>query len=307
MAIANTLKPYISVGQAARQLFQDTVDDFYDDFDSHLFVRGQPGVGKTYYVTYAADQRNIGLVHFEGSTTRWHFMKKMACSLKAAGWPTAGSIDGEDFDADDLPKVVVYIDDCPNVFESDFIDTLKIALEQEMSDKLVYNTSLGGQYKQCEIYEKEAIDHFRQEGEPGFTMRFYGRVKFIFTMNHALANDLTINEYKKNNKNPSLKVLNQLEDKYAIFSRVEYRDLHMSKNEYWGWIADLIYNNKLLPGATQSDMDEMLEWVYSNWDNLKDKSVRMVKQKLWKDMAKAKTRPNYDYKSRWHTLVRSGE
>jgi hypothetical protein len=31
----------------------------------------------------------------------------------------------------------------------------------------------------------------------------------------------------------------------------------------------------------------------------------MVKHKLWKDLSKAKTRKNHDYRSRWQSLVKA--
>jgi hypothetical protein len=78
----------------------------------------------------------------------------------------------------------------------------------------------------------------------------------------------------------------------------------MAKNEYWGWIADLVLNHNILPNATQNDKEEMLEFLHEHWENLKDKSVRMVKQKLWKDLEKSKHRPGHDYKGRWKQLIR---
>ena len=303
MTIANTIKPYIAVGHQKRINFEDIVDDFFVDFDTHLYIRGQAGVGKTFTVTAKANQHNAILCHIEGNITRWLFMKKLAVYLYNAGWPSADMVEGRDFEAEDLPKVVVYIDDCPAIFNGDFIDTMKIALEKDQSDKLVYNSSLGAQYKQSEVFEKEAIDHFRKSLEPGFSVPFYDRVKFIFTMNHALATELDVSEAKKSSK--SMKIQNDLEDRYAIFSRLDYQDLYMDKNEYWGWIADLVLNTGMLPTATQNDKEEMLAWLYDNWASLKDKSVRMVKQKLWKDLYKAKNRPNHDYRSRWQSLVKS--
>ncbi len=302
MTIPKHLTPYISVGSQTRSTFEEIIEDFYDDFDTHLYIRGQAGVGKTFTVLREAQKRNVLLCHFEGNITRWAMMKKIAVYLHHAGWPAAEQVEGTDFDAEDLPQVVIYCDDVSSLFEKDFVDTMKIALEEESSDKLVYGSSLGAQYKQAEPFERAAIDHFRTPTESGFTMKFYGRVKFIFTMNHALANDIEVEEAKKSKK--SLKIINDLEDRYALFSRMKYQDLHMNKNEYWGWIADLVINHNILPNATQTDKEEMLVWLYDNWEKLKDKSVRMVKQKLWKDMEKAKNRPGHDYKSRWYQLVK---
>ena len=302
MKLDKTLIPYITVGQNKRTEFEQIIDDFFDDFDTHLYIRGQAGVGKTHTVTHKADTRNIVLCHFEGNVSRWAFMKKLACTLHAAGWPANDTNPKDWIDPENLPKVVVYCDDLQTLFDPDFVDTMKIALDLDQADKLVYGASLGAQYKQAEPFERAAIDNFRVDGEPGFKIPFYGRVKFIFTMNHALATALDVEEAKKAKK--SMKIINELEDRYAIFSRLTYQDQFMAKNEYWGWIADLVINHNIFPNATQDDRVEMLSFLHEHWENLKDKSVRMVKQKLWKDMEKAKHRPGHDYKGRWKQLIR---
>lgn len=304
--LSNSLNVYIPVGAQKRQEFEMQVDDFIDDFDFHLYLRGQPGVGKTRYVKQACDNGNVVLCHIEGKVTRWYFLKKLALYLYNAGWPTPDKRPGVDFDPEELPKVVVAFDDVPTIFDPDFIDMLKIGLEEEESDKMTYQVSLGGQYAQAEPYEKVAIDHFREEGSPGFTLNFYGMVKFVFMMNHALADEHDVEMYKKHNKNPSQGILTKMNDQAALMTRLQYKDLHMTKDEYWGWIADLVVNHNVCTGATKQDQDEMLEWLYSNWDNLREKSVRLVKQKLWKDLAKSKKRANHDYRARWNTIVKQG-
>ena len=295
----------IPVGQIQRQKFETIIEDFYDDFDFHLYLRGQPGVGKTRYVKLVADRDNIILLHLEGNVTRWLFNKKLAVYLKNAGWPSANAIPGVDFDPEDLPKVVVAFDDVPTIFDPEFIKDLIIGLEEEVSDKIKYQTSLGGQYKQAEPYEREAIDHFRKDGEPGFEMNFYGRVKFIFMMNHALADEADTEAYKKHNKMPSRNVLARLESEAALHTRLQYNDIHLSKDKYWGWIADLVYNTSIVDGATIDDKDEMMTWLWDKWEALQEKSVRVVKQKLWKDLNKAKSRPDFDYKGRWENLIKT--
>lgn len=294
----------IPVGQIQRKNFEQLIEDFYDDFDFHLYLRGQPGVGKTRYVKLVADRDNIILLHLEGNVTRWLFYKKLAVYLKQAGWPSSNAIPGVDFDPEDLPKIVVAFDDVPSIFDPDFIKDLIIGLEEEVSDKMKYQTSLGGQYKQAEPYEREAIDHFRKDGEPGFEMNFYGRVKFIFMMNHALGDEADTEAYKKHNKNPSRGVLSRLESEAALHTRLQYKDIHLSKDKYWGWIADLVYNTSIIDGATDADKDDMMTWLWDKWEALQEKSVRVVKQKLWKDLNKSKTRPDFDYKSRWENLIK---
>ena len=252
--IPNNLRPYVQVGANKRSQFQELVDDFFNDFDFHLWLRGQPGVGKTYYTKRAADKAGVVLVHIEGMATRWLFLKKMAVYLHQAGWP---------------------------------------------------DPSLGGQYKQCEPHEKEAIDHFKNIKDPGFEMDFYGRVKFIFTMNHALHDEADLKAYKKKmGLKASKSTVDKIEEQAALGTRMQYQDLHMSKDEYWGWIADVVLNTNACAGATNKNKEEMLSWLYDNWPNLREHSVRFVVQKMWKDLNKSKSRKNHDYKSRWMNAIK---
>ena len=302
--IPNNLRPYVQVGANKRSQFQELVDDFFKDFDFHLWLRGQPGVGKTYYTKRAADKAGVVLVHIEGMATRWLFLKKMAVYLHQAGWPDPNNMP-KNFDPKKLPKVCVYMDDCSSIFKSDFIDTLKIALEEDESDKITYNTSLAGQYKQSEPHEREAIDHFKNIKDPGFQMNFYGRVKFIFTMNHSLHDEADLKAYKKKMGLKAAKsVVDKIEEQAALGTRLQYQDLHMSKDEYWGWIADVVLNTNACAGATKKNKEEMLSWLYDNWPNLREHSVRFVVQKMWKDLNKSKSRKNHDYKSRWMNAIK---
>jgi len=304
MAINANLKPYISVGKSKRILTENIVEDFFDDFDSHTYLRGQPGVGKTHIVTTTAENKNAVLLQVDGNITKWAFTKLLSVYLYNAGWPRSDTKPTQK-QIDALPNVVVFMDDCPNALDGDFIDTMKIGLA-DISDYWPYNVSLGGQYKQSEPFEREAMDHFRTQGQVGLKMPFYDKVKFIFTMNHALISEKEVDRYvesfKAANKQPPMKTLANMQHKAALDSRVDYHDLHMTKEEYWGWIADLLLNEKILKGATKKDCEEMLQFLYDNWSTLRDKSVRMVKNKLWKNLQKSKYRKGFDYKSRWYAL-----
>jgi len=307
MAIHAHLKPYISVGKAKRTLTENIVEDFFDDFDSHIYMRGQPGVGKTHIVNTTAERKNTVVMQVDGNITRWAFTKMLAVHLYNAGWPQTEYKDQLTKEhTDKLPNVVIFMDDCPQALDGDFIDAMKIALDTDEKDYWPYNVSLGGQFKQAEEFEKNAMDNFRRDGAPGLEIPFYNKVKFIFTMNHALVSEKEVEAYKLSftaaGKQAPMKTLATMQHKAALDSRVDYHDLHMTKEEYWGWIADLLINEKILPKATKADCEEMLHFLYDNWSTLRDKSVRMVKNKLWKNLQKSKFRKGFDYKSRWYAL-----
>jgi hypothetical protein len=81
----------------------------------------------------------------------------------------------------------------------------------------------------------------------------------------------------------------------------------MDKKTYWGWICDVVWHNPttMCVGATEDQRYEMMTWLWDKWEALQEKSVRVVKQKLWKDLNKAKSRPDFDYKGRWENLIKT--
>lgn len=302
--LPSKLLPYITIGHNTRQAFVDRIDEFFDDFDSHLYIRGQAGIGKTYTVTTKAAEKGIDLCLFSGNVTLFSFAKQLAVSCYIAGWP--GVDDDPKVWAEQNPdtKVVVYIDDCTTLYEANMLSMLKIALEDRSSDKFSYGSSLGAQVKQANPLEQEAIAHFIKNNKAGFEIPFHNRVKFIFTMNRELSNLLHVT--KARNTNKSFKAVGDYEDRYAIFSRVDYEDLYLEKNEYWGWIADLLLNENILEGATVEQCEEILYFCYQNWEKLTDMSVRSVHNKLWRPMKKHLKNPNnprYNYLNKWDDLV----
>jgi hypothetical protein len=272
---------FLIKGQDYRQLFLSAVNEFFDDQDHHLYIPGQPGVGKSYTVETIADKKNIKMVTLKGDMKPWAFIKTIAVAVYLA-----------------QPKefVAVYIDDMNGLFtpSTGFLDMFKIAMDKNSGDRLEYNTSLGAQVSQAETLEQEAIEHWKSmyPDRTGFIVPFDGRVKFIFTMNTPLATAQDLNQYAIGS--PKWVPLN---NKHAIYSRVTYEDLIMDQETYWGWIADVVWNTNMCIGATEDQKAEMLHWLWDNWTQVKETSVRFVEDKLWRYMAKYANKR--DYRARW--------
>ena len=274
---------YLTKGQDYRKMFTEAVDEFFEDQDHHLYIAGQPGVGKTFTVEKLAEEKNIKMLSIKGNMSPWAFVKLIAVGVYLL-----------------KPKefLAVYIDDMNDLFvpSKGFLDMFKIAMDSKAKggDCLQYNVSLGAQYTQAEDLEKEAIDHWKNmdPNRTGFIVPFDGRVKFIFTMNTPLATKQDMEKYETG----SSKWV-PLNNKHAIYSRVTPEDLIMDQETYWGWIADVVWNDNMCQGATDDQKAEMLDWLWDNWDNAKETSVRFVEDKLWRYMAKY---PNKrDYRARW--------
>lgn len=299
--IPSSIVPYIELGKLKRKSFINRVDEFFDDFDAHVYIRGQAGIGKTHAVTEAAKARDIVVCSISGKISAWLLVKKIAVACHLAGWP--GVDEDPELWAQENPdaRVIVYVDDCKTLFKDEMIDVLKIALENRSSDRIVYGASLGAQLKQAAPHEQAAIAHFIREDESGFEIPFHNRVKFIFTMNRELCNLQDVTRARKADK--SMTAIGNLEDRYAIFSRLDYEDLYLDKNEYWGWIADLVLNENILESATVDQCEEILMFCYYNWDKLADMSVRSVVNKLWLPLSKFAKDPEYNYLDKWQKLV----
>lgn len=273
---------YLQLGQDYRSLFTSAVNEFFQDKDHNLYIPGQPGVGKSWTVEHIADQHNVKMVTLKGDMKVWAFIKTVAVAVYL--------LKPNEF-------LAIYIDDMNGLFtpSTGFLDIFKIAMDKNSGDRIEYNTSLGAQVSQAEEIEQEAIAHWKSlsPDRTGFIIPFDGRVKFIFTMNTPLATKQDLDQYPVG----SAKWI-PLNNKHAIYSRVSYEDLIMDQQTYWGWIADVVWNEPTMcVGATEDQRAEMLRWLWDNWTNAKETSVRFVEDKLWRYMAKYPAKK--DYLARW--------
>lgn len=274
-------------GQDYRALFTENVDDFFKRMRHHLYVAGQPGVGKTYTVeALAKNYPSVFLLTLKGKMTPWAFMKQVAVTL---------------YKLPKSMKLAIYIDDMNEIFKSnsDFIDMFKIAMDKTSGDRLEYNTSLGSQYAACEDVEKAAIDFFKAQDpdRTGFVIPFGGRVKFIFTMNTPLPGAQEMAREKQGSDRWI-----KLNNRSAIRSRVNYEDLVMDKDTHWGWIADVVWSETktMCAGASVEQRYEMLSWLWDNWESVSEHSLRFVEEKMWDIMEQYPDRTAY--RRRWEKL-----
>lgn len=273
-------------GKNYRDLFVEYVEEFFQDRDHHLYVAGQPGVGKTWTVDRIAEMhKDIVLLPINGAMRPWAFIKMMAVAVYK------------------LPKngiLIPFIDDKNDIFKSnsEYLDMFKIAMDKS-KDRIEYNTSLGAQYQTAEEIEREAIDYFKSlnPDRTGFVIPFNNRVKFVFTMNTPLPDK---NELAKSGKVGSDAWI-KCNNRHAIYTRVRYENLIMNKETYWGWMADVVWHDPdMCKGATEDQRYEMLTWMWDNWDVATETNLRFIEDKLWTTMRKHPTRSAY--RARWEKL-----
>ena len=100
-----------------------------------------------------------------------------------------------------------------------------------------------------------------------------GNFIFIFTSNFKLPtdDDVKIAREKGLQKAVLLGHLN------AIKSRCKPADFDLNDNEMWGWIADVTLNEDCVL-LSKEDKMVLLDWMFSNWDNMNERSIRTVEK-----------------------------
>ena len=66
----------------------------------------------------------------------------------------------------------------------------------------------------------------------------------------------------------------------GIRGRIHVCDFSLTKDEHWGWISDVILNTDCLHefDATVEEKCEVLDYLWKNWFDLKEKSIRLVEK-----------------------------
>lgn len=277
-------------GKSARELFTETVEDFFDDWDSNVYIAGQAGVGKTYIVELLAGQQpDTHFIQLEGQMSPFHFAVALAVEMYMA------AMSGK-------KKICVYIDDINTLFSKvEMMDLFKEMLKPNGQGSFSYNKGLN--LGKLEDLEREAIEYWKSlnPNRPGFHIPFNNQVRFIMTMNSTMPHTTEVADMKEGNTKTKMESL------AAVRSRLGdgYYDLMMSKEQMFGWIAYVVWNDPTMcEGATWDQRYEMLQYLYDGWEKCNERSLRFVEFTMWKVMKKKPLRK--DYVARWSRHFTAG-
>jgi len=226
---------------------------------SNLYIYSPPGLGKTYTVTKYLDESNISYYPVSGNTSLFAFGIQLAVI---------------NYRNQEMLPIIVYVDDCDEIFKNEQnCNTMKKVLD---ADKIfVYEKSLSSQWSNMGEEQRDAINHFREEGKLGFVVPTHN-MRFIFTSNFQLPFDDEVAESRKKSKNKSV----LLAHRNAIRSRCKVGDFELSTHEHWGWIADVILDEHCLAdyGVTLEEKEAILKFLWNNWSYLTERSIRLVEK-----------------------------
>lgn len=224
-----------------------------------LYIYSKPGLGKTHSVKKYISNDNVKNVSISGDTSMFAFGIQLA---------VIGYIYRYE------KKVIIHIDDCDKLFSTE--ETINIMKKVLDKDRLfTYGKSLSSQMRSMNELQVEALEYFSNEERLGFQIPT-DNMSFIFTSNTQLPIDEDVEKAKKSSRSKAA-FLNHLT---GIRGRIHVCDFSLTKDEHWGWISDVILNTDCLNefDATIEEKCEVLDYLWKNWFELKEKSIRLVEK-----------------------------
>lgn len=223
----------------------------------HLYLYGRPGIGKTYNVKKALYEAGAEFIEILGNTSAFAFGLKL-CLI-------------QHLRNTDEPMTVL-VDDCDELLKNEPNCNI---LKNVLSGPRVfqYEKSLASQWGQLSESHKEAIKHFQDGLSTGFTVPVRN-ISFIFTSNTRLPFDDEVQQLRERGVGKTTLYAHR----NAIRSRVRVLDLDLGETELWGWIANIVMSDSFLPNQDRIAKMEMLNFLYEYWDELKEKSLRLVEK-----------------------------
>lgn len=253
----------LNIGMELRRMFLDrlgsTVTNSTFNKYRHLYIYSPPGLGKTYSVRSMMDELRTHHIELTGNTSIFAFGIMLAVVQ---------------FNNPDLLPLVVFVDDSDELFRTESsCNAMKNALEG--ANKFTYEKSMANLEDKISDVQLEAVRYFRDEGKSGFEVPTHN-LKFIFTSNNRLPLDNEVVKAKKKGAAKSPLIVHR----NAIRSRCRVLDLDLSKTEHWGWLADVALNTNCITdlGIEKNSTNEILMYVWHNWDHLKERSIRVVEK-----------------------------
>lgn len=234
-------------------------------------IAGDSGVGKTFNITRELDNLELDYYQMTGNSSIFGFMGNLLYlhSCKPAG-----------------QKLVVFLDDCDFLFEPKNINILKNLTATNPSDrKFEYSKKV--EPKQFTEAQQNVLDNYLKDGLHGLTIPCDEFI-FIISSNFVLPDATQVEGMTNSQKQ-------KYQDFEAIRGRTKAYDLQLSKQEKWGWLYDVGINDGALD-MIDSEQDKLylLDWLWSNWERMKETSVRTI-EKMGYEMVEDPE----DYKDYW--------
>lgn len=258
----------IAKGKTQQQLLRSQLHEALHNnrFGSNYIFSSKPGLGKS-FETDAAIKGMPNIAKFTGSSSFAGLVIEIAYSVRYA--------------IENNTQAIIVFDDCDVLFHRDNIDAAKKMFDDE---KVLRYGKLPTQLKANATPDQlDALNSFANVGKVGFSIPLDNTTCIILTNLHLP----TINEVSRLDQNSSKYIL--LNSMHAIRRRNEYKEIEMTDNELWGYVANVVLNEKICekfhPTITQEEKGQLLTWCYTHWSKVSERNLSLI-EKMTKDMVR---------------------
>ena len=218
----------------------------------NVYIYSPAGLGKTHSVNSAISKTNVQVVTISGNVGMFAFGLNLAVLAHSKAKDE---------------KIIINVDDCDALFK----DELNINIMKNMLD--IANPKRSYNYTKKLIVEltdvqQDAINYFSDARKIGFEVPVSDFL-FIITSNSRLPTEDDVANSKRSVMTAH---------KYAIRSRCYTNDFDLTSAEQWGWVADVVMNTDALNKIKKKYKVELLQWMFDNWDNLTERSIRTAEK-----------------------------
>jgi hypothetical protein len=239
----------------------------------HTYIYSPPGLGKTYTVNESLKGLDIPFFELSGAVSMFAFGVSLA-TIKYM-----------------MPKdstIIVSVDDCDGIMKNE--ENINI-MKNVLSGKRIfaYQKSLQSQIGNLTAIQQGAIAFHSTDDRMGFTVPT-DKMIFIFTSNFRLPDDDEVKDAREKGGNKNILKVHR----NAIRSRCRTMDFDLTKDEHWGWMADVMLTCGLNSCLTDKQKNIILDWVWNNWERMTERSIRTLEK-----MAETMCEEPDDYKMSW--------
>lgn len=223
-------------------------------------IAGPSGTGKSFNILKTLRSQGLQFFEMTGNASIFGFMGNLLYlhSQKPKG-----------------KKLVIFLDDCDFLFESKNINILKnLTATDPLDRKFQYTKSINE--KQFSEAQQDVLPNYLNEGIHGLTIPCDEFV-FVIASNVELYDETQYSSLTSAEKKKA-------DHHLAIRGRMKPYDFKLTKEEKWGWIYDAGMNDGALDMLeTEDDKLFLLNWMWNNWDSMKETSIRTI-EKMAEDM-----------------------
>lgn len=234
-------------------------------------ISGDSGVGKSLNIKKHLEESNVPFVELTGNVSLFALMGKLM--LLHATKPKG-------------QRMVIFLDDCDFMFDSKNINILKHMTATKLSDRrFEYTVKINE--KSFSEQQQQVLPMYTNEDSHGLVIPCDEFI-FVIASNKRLASEQSV-------KKMTIAQQRKAQHELAIRGRMQPYDFILNKKEKWGWLYDVAINdNGLYMIDDVQDKLYLLDWIWNNWDQMKETSVRTI-QKMGYEMIEDPE----EYKDNW--------